>query len=65
MVDVNNYKTIKELAKVYAPLFTEASLRQMIHKNTDGINNSIFKIGGRILVNVEKFEQWFKERENN
>jgi hypothetical protein len=65
MVDVNNYKTIKEMAKAYAPLFTESSLRQLIHKNTDNINCAIFKIGGRLLVNVEKFEKWFREREKN
>lgn len=63
-MDVSNYKTIKELADIYHPLFTESSLRQMIHKKTDGINMCVFKIGGRVLINVEKFEQWFKDREN-
>lgn len=63
-MDVNNYKTIKELADIYSPLFTESALRQMIHKNIDGINVCVFKIGGRVLINIEKFEAWFKEREN-
>lgn len=65
MVDVKNYKTIKEMAKLYSPLFTESSLRQMIHKNTDNINQCVFRIGGRVLFNIEKFEQWFNEREEN
>lgn len=63
MVDVNNYKTIKELASLYKPLFTESSLRQMIHKNIDGINGCVFRIGGKVLINLSKFEQWFKARE--
>lgn len=65
MVDANNYKTIKELAFCYKPLFTEASIRQMIHKNTDGINKCVFRIGGKVLINLSKFEQWFESRENN
>jgi hypothetical protein len=65
MVNVNNYKTIKEVASCYKPLFTESSIRQMIHKNTDGINACVFRIGGKVLINLSKFEQWFKERENS
>lgn len=63
MVNADNYKTIKEMAKKYTPLFTESSLRQMLHKNTDGINDCVFKIGGKVLFNVDKFESWFKSRE--
>lgn len=63
MVDVSNYKTIKELATCYEPLFTESSIRQMIHKNTNGINKCVFKIGGKVLINLSKFEQWFNSRE--
>lgn len=65
MVDVNNYKTIKELASCYTPLFTESSIRQMIHKNTDGINECVFRIGGKVLINLSKFDQWFEEREHS
>ena len=64
MVDVNNYKTIKQIAMCYKPLFTEACIRQMLHKNTDGINECVFKVGGKVFVNVTKFEQWFKGRES-
>jgi len=65
MLDLNNYKTIKDLSASYGSLFTEGSIRQMIHRNTNGINECIFRIGSKILINVSKFEQWFKERENN
>lgn len=65
MIDVNNYKTIKELADCYKSLFTESSIRQMLHRNTNGINQCVFRIGGKVLVNVSKFERWFKEREEN
>lgn len=65
MVDANNYKTIKELANMYKPLFTEASLRQMLHKNTNGINSCVLKVGGKVLINVSKFEEWFRSRERN
>ena len=65
MVDMNNYKTIKEMAKAYAPLFTEKSLRQMLYKNTNGINDAVFKIGGKVLFNTEKFEKWFKKLETS
>lgn len=63
MVDANNYKTIKEMAKIYTPLFTEAAFRQMLHKNTDNINECVFKIGGKVLFNIERFEKWFKQKE--
>lgn len=64
MVDMANYKTIKEMAKLYSPLFTEASFRQMLFKKTDGIHDCVFKIGGKVLFNVDKFEQWFKRQES-
>ena len=60
MVNVNNYKTIKEVANIYTPLFTESSLRQMLHKNTDDIKSCVFKVGGKVLVDISKFDQWFK-----
>lgn len=65
MLHADNYKTIKEMAKKYTPLFTEASLRQMIHKDTNGINECVFRIGGKVLFNIEKFEKWFKGIETN
>ena len=62
MVDVNNYKTIKEVAELYKPLFNESSIRQMLHKNTDGISNCVHKVGGKVFINLSKFENWFISR---
>jgi hypothetical protein len=64
-VDINNYKTVKELANIYTPFFTESSLRQMLHKNTDGIKSCTFHIGGKVFFKMNEFEKWLKEREVN
>jgi hypothetical protein len=63
MVNTTNYKTIKEMAKLYSPLFTEAAFRQMLFKNTGDIQKVVFKIGGKVFFDVEKFEKWFKEQQ--
>lgn len=65
MLDLNNYKTVKEMAEIYKPMFTESSIRQMLHKNIDGITTCVFKIGGKVFINMEKFEKWFKDRANH
>lgn len=63
MIDIKNYKTVKELAEIYTPLFTESSLRQMLHKNTNGIKSCTFQIGGKRFFKINEFEQWLKQRE--
>ena len=61
-MDMNNYKTVKQMAELCAPLFTEGTIRNMLMKNTDGIKCCIFKIGGRVLFDVKKFEEWMGSR---
>lgn len=65
MIDPENYKTIKEVATMYSPLFTESSLRQLLHKDTDGITTCVFRIGGKVLFNISKFEHWFRSRDTS
>jgi len=55
---IQNLRTVKQIS-AETPAFTEASLRWLIfHKNTNGFGACVRKIGGRVLIDVERFSEW-------
>ena len=56
-----NLMTLKQTAEQYSA-FTVAALRWRLHKrSTNGFSNVTIRIGGRIYIDVDAFEQWLQE----
>jgi len=58
-----NVKTIRQLVKEY-PIFSESSIRNMLHKNMNNIQKVVIRIGRRILIDADLFESWIKEQKD-
>ena len=54
------YSTIKDMPNYY-PFFTPSAIRHLIYENKNGIKNCMIKIGGKILFDLERFDQWIEK----
>lgn len=60
--DINRYLTVKQIPEHY-PAFTESSIRWLIfNKNTNGFAKCVRKIGRKIIIDTNDFEQWIYEQ---
>lgn len=51
--------TIKQAAKLYKGIFSEASFRWMIfNEKTNGFSVCLRRIGRRVLIDLDDFEKW-------
>ena len=56
------FATVNQTSEIY-PAFTVASLRYLIfHRKTNGFDKCIFRIGRKVLIDVDLFEAWIDER---
>jgi len=56
-----NLMTLKQTAEQY-PAFTVAALRWQLHKrSTSGLARATVKVGRRVYVDADAFEQWLQE----
>lgn len=54
--------TLKQTAEQY-PAFTVASLRWHLHRrSTSGLSKATVKVGRRVYVDSEAFEQWLENQ---
>ena len=60
-----NLMTLKQTAEQY-PAFTEKALRWQLHcRSTSGLSKATVKVGRRVYVDSEAFEEWLEgQREN-
>ena len=56
------YYTFSEIVRLdeFKGLFKQATLRTYASKNTDGFNRCVYKVGGRVLIDVNKFRAWIR-----
>ena len=58
---LTNYFTVKQFAEKF-PFVSQSSLRWMIfNAEKNGFNKVIKRIGAKILINADLFEDWLKE----
>ena len=57
--------TLKQLSKIY-PVFTESSLRWLrFNGEENGFNYCVIKIGKRIFIDINRFENWLSKNAVN
>lgn len=62
MANLTKYKTIKQLVESGAP-FSEAGLRwQVFHAQENGLSPALLRVGKKLLIDEEAFEQWLKSK---
>ena len=53
-------RTVKQVARE-RPVFTVASLRWLIfNAETNGLDSALVRIGRRVLIDLERFDQWIE-----
>lgn len=53
-------RTVKQVARE-RPAFTVASLRWLIfNAETNGLHYALVRIGRRVLIDLERFDQWIE-----
>ncbi|MCP4656882.1 MAG: DNA-binding protein [bacterium] len=58
---VSDLRTVKQVSRE-RPAFTEASLRWLIfNAEQNGLNRALVRIGRRLLIDLERFDQWLEE----
>jgi len=58
----SNLVTVKQLSEL-SPAFTESSLRSLIfNSRTNGLEAAIVRIGRRVLIDLEEFNQWLGQQ---
>jgi len=61
MNNLENYYTVKIFTQKF-PFMTQSGLRYMIfHANKNGFDGVIRRIGSKVLINAQAFEQWLEE----
>ena len=59
------FATVRQIPEIY-PSFSQASLRNLIFfKKTNGFSKCVKRIGRKILIDLEQFEQWIDKGGNN
>lgn len=62
MVSGRNLRTVKQVAQTF-PAFSVGALRWMIFTSKSlGLTGAIFRVGKRVLIDVEAFECWIQEQ---
>jgi len=57
-----NLKTIKQTVEQF-PFFSEQSLRwHLFHRDTNGLNRCVCKVGRKVLIDVDAFESWLSSK---
>jgi len=56
------YASIKETAKLYASIYTEAGLRNLVQQaSNNGFKQCIRRIKKKVIINLDEFEKWIEE----
>jgi hypothetical protein len=60
--NLSKYATVKRMAEIYKEIYSEAALRKLIlNGSKNGIDKCIRRIGGKIIINTEAFDNWIEE----
>ena len=57
------YLTVKLLAEKYEGVFSENAIRRMIfHEHENGLHKHVRRVGRKVLIVEDGFEQWMEEQ---
>ena len=57
------FATVREITELY-PSFSQSSIRWLIfNEKTNGFSQCIKRVGRKILIDLNKFEQWIDKHE--
>jgi hypothetical protein len=63
MIQTIKIASVKNTAKLYQDSFTEWGLRRLIvFRKKNGFDKCIIRIGKKILIDLEEFEKWIKDK---
>jgi hypothetical protein len=54
-----NLRSVRQVARLNTA-FSEASLRWLIHRPPAGFDDCVVRIGGRVLIDFPRFEEWLE-----
>ena len=58
----SSLRTVAQLAEEL-PAFDEPALRRLIfHAETNGLSSAIVRVGRKILIDIDDFNQWLDDR---
>jgi hypothetical protein len=61
--ETKRLSTVKKLPEYYHGAFTESSIRWLIfNEKTNGFSRCIRRIGRKVLVDLDSFEQWIEKQ---
>ena len=56
-------RTVKQIAETNPGVWTEASIRWLIfNARQNGLDTAIVKVGGRVLIDIHRFNEWLESR---
>tara|TARA_Y100000296_G_scaffold13808_1_gene16111 strand:- start:2249 stop:2491 length:243 start_codon:yes stop_codon:yes gene_type:complete len=62
-VDYKNLRTVKQIVENAYPIITEGKMRWWIfHADTNGLAKAIVRIGGRVYLDRDVFNQWLEDQ---
>ncbi len=62
-IETKRLSTVKKIPAHYNGAFTEASIRWLIfNEQTNGFSKCIRRLGRKVLVDLDAFEQWIEEQ---
>ena len=62
MVKLEDLRTVNEVGEADDNPLTTGGIRWLIFKNEDNFESVLIRVGGRIYLDIEKFNQWLEER---
>jgi hypothetical protein len=60
-MEIKKYATVKEMPTFY-PFFSCSALRHIISENRNGFNECLKRVGKRIFIDLEKFQNWMDKQ---
>lgn len=61
-MEIPKFLRVKDIP-LYYPAFSAGSIRHLIfHKNTNGFDKCMRKIGKRVIILSDDFEAWIKDQ---
>ena len=57
--------TVKQTAKLFDGIFSESSLRWLLfNADSNGFSACILRVGRKVLIDLNKFEFWIENQQN-
>jgi hypothetical protein len=63
---IEDLRTVKQIVEANPGVWTEASVRWLVfNAETNGLDSALFKVGGRVLIDICRFNEWLETHRFN